>query len=250
MDFPKLLAGAAVVALNVTAGGAQAADLFEPPIIEPLMPVEYGSNWYLRGDIGYKAYTDPSGSYSSLGTGVIGYYDTSIDNSWLIGAGFGYRFNPWFRTDLTVDYEFPSDFTGKAPCFVCGFPGYSTETAKISAWTVLANAYLDLGTWQGITPYVGAGIGGSYVKVADYLGVNPPAVFPIATVGASASKWNLAWAAMAGVSYDVTPNWTLDLNYRYLSLGDVQTNDQVGGLIDIEDIAAHEVRLGVRFWID
>ncbi len=32
------------------------------------------------------------------------------------------------------------------------------------AYSLLANAYVDLGTYGYITPYVGAGIGGTYVK--------------------------------------------------------------------------------------
>jgi len=30
---------------------------------------------------------------------------------------------------------------------------------------LLANAYVDIGTWHGVTPYVGAGIGGALGQV-------------------------------------------------------------------------------------
>ena len=42
-------------------------------------------------------------------------------------------------------------------------------TAKISAQTVLANGYIDFGTWGGFTPYVGAGVGIARLKSVDYV---------------------------------------------------------------------------------
>ena len=37
-------------------------------------------------------------------------------------------------------------------------------TAHLSRTTPMFNAYLDLGNWWGFTPYVGAGIGCSYLQ--------------------------------------------------------------------------------------
>ena len=37
-------------------------------------------------------------------------------------------------------------------------------TAHLSRTTPMFNAYLDLGNWWGFTPYVGAGIGFSYLQ--------------------------------------------------------------------------------------
>jgi len=244
------LAAAAGLAMVFMGGSAQAADMSDT-FLEPILPVEIGSAWYLRGDIGYKIYTTPDAAYTSLGVGTRQFYDQSLSDAWLVGAGVGYRFNPWFRTDLTVDYEAPTDFNAKAPCLIaCAALPYSIESGRVSAWTILANAYFDLGTWAGFTPYVGAGIGTSNVRLSNYYGYNPPFFFPTASVGSNASTWNFSWAVMAGASIDITQNWLLDVNYRYLSLGDVNTVDQFGGQINIDDIAAHEFRLGVRFMID
>ena len=40
-----------------------------------------------------------------------------------------------------------------------------------SEWLVLANAYVDLGTWWCITPFVGAGVGAARVSIANYTDV-------------------------------------------------------------------------------
>ena len=41
-------------------------------------------------------------------------------------------------------------------------------TTKIDALSLLANFYIDLGTWVGFTPYVGAGAGVTYLRSRDY----------------------------------------------------------------------------------
>src|SRR5690606_8344763 len=160
-----------------------------------------------------------------------------------------------FRVDLTLDYEWPGEFEGRlpcpAPCIGTGVPEFSTERADISAWTTLVNAYFDLANFGGLTPYVGAGLGASYVTTSDVNYTNPNG-----TTGTHEgdSKWNLAWALMAGVSYDISSQLALDVNYRYLNLGKAQTESiSAGGLgsspIVYDDLAAHEFRVGLRYMI-
>ncbi|GLK76253.1 outer surface protein [Methylopila jiangsuensis] len=245
------LAGALAIALAPTMG--RAADLPEPPLLEPIEPVEFGSAWYLRGDVGYKFYRDPSARFLDPAyKGVDKYRKENLDEAFIFGGGVGYKFNEWFRTDVTVDYETKADFGGKLWCIGCATKGlYSDERAKISALTFLANAYFDIGTWHGFTPYVGAGIGTSRVNVDDYRYTNPNG--SKGKIGGD-HKWNLAWALMAGVGYEVSDNITIDANYRYVDLGEGRTK-RVAGVtgghrVKIDDIAAHEIRLGVRYTLD
>src|SRR5262249_60828064 len=112
-----------------------------------------------------KIYTDPNVSFNDRIVKVGPFKNEHIDPTGVIGGGVGYKINQWFRTDLTVDYEWDSDWHGRAPCGGCAGNKTSKEWAKVSAWTFLANAYIDLGTWSGITPYVGAGVGGSHIRI-------------------------------------------------------------------------------------
>jgi opacity protein-like surface antigen len=247
----KTLFATAGFALVLTAGNASAADMSDL-FLEPLLPVEIGSAWYLRGDIGYKVYPSPSATYTRSLTNIENYTDVSLDSALIVGGGFGYKFNQWFRSDVTVDYSAPADFSGRLTCTAaaCG-SNYIQANGQIATWTILANAYFDLGTWAGFTPYIGGGIGTANVQIKDYMQNNPPANPAVYNATASdQSKWNFAWAVTAGVSYDMTENLLLDLNYRYASLGDGYATDQAGRAIDIENIDAHEFRVGVRFLID
>ncbi|WP_298961024.1 outer membrane protein [uncultured Roseibium sp.] len=238
--FKRLsLAGFAVV----LSSAGYAADL-PTPVIEhiPAAPAPAVGGFYLRGDIGYKIYNAPDIKY-----GTLDFFDEDMDGTFMLGGGVGYKFNNHFRTDLTLDYEFPAEVKSKAPCFGCS-PDYSIEKADIDVWTVMLNGYVDIGTWNKITPYVGAGIGASYVTTSDIRFQNPN--------GASGtyegdSKWNFAWALMAGASYDITPNLALDGGYRYLNIGDAHSAKfSTGGQnarIEYEDLSAHEFRLGARY---
>ncbi len=52
--------------------------------------------------------------------------------------------------------------------------GTNEYTADISSWLGLANAYWDIVTWCGFTPYVGAGIGFATISVNGLKDVNVP----------------------------------------------------------------------------
>lgn len=243
----KFFFGIASVALALPTL-ANAADIIDY-IPEP-DPIPYGG-WYLRGDIGVKVYQAPAARFD--GNNIGAYRNEELDSTFVIGGGVGYRWNDWVRTDLTVDYEFAAGFSGEALCpGTCGALGtglYSFETADIDIWTVMLNGYVDIGTWHGVTPYVGAGIGGAYVSTTNLRYRNPNG-----STGkyAGDGKWNLAWALMAGASYELSPNMTLDGGYQFRSLGSAQSKVVTNvppntKRVKYEDIYAHELRLGLRY---
>lgn len=243
--FSNLLSFTAAVMVSTSV--AYAADLPAPIFVEePELPqVQIGGGWYLRGDIGYKVYRDPKVSFAS-----VDFKNEELDPTGVVGVGIGYRVNDYLRTDLTLDYEWNSDFRGTADCIDVSCTGiaYSNEFATLDVWTVLWNIYADLGYYNGFTPYVGAGVGASYVSVKNVNAIHANGrrvKYP------SGNKWNFSWALMAGAAYEIDENWTVDAGYRYLNIGEVQTksfasNGEVTG-IKYENLAAHEVRVGLRY---
>ena len=104
-----------------------------------------------------------------------------------------------------------------------------TYEGNLKSWVFLANAFVDLGTWDCFTPFVGAGVGGAYNTLVDFTDINPSHA-PAFGFGRNPSEWNLAWALYAGVSYNVTKNFKVDLTYRYLNYGSItDTVDCIGG---------------------
>lgn len=239
----------AAATLFFPAASAFAADLI--PVYEaPEVPVEVGSGWYLRGDIGY-GWGDKSGKISyNVNSGGIDYPgDTrhpDFKDNFNFGAGVGYRFTDYLRSDITVD-GFRSRLSATDPWSA----GEVTGTADFSAISLMANGYVDLGTYSGFTPYVGAGLGYSYLNFSDLATVLPNGSQE--TISGS-SDWRFTYALMAGVAYDITKNMKLDVGYKYRHInggdmfnGTASNGDIVTG--SNGDLSTHEVRVGLRYEI-
>lgn len=259
-DMAKLstyaLAGALALALAPVAG--RAADLPEPPLLEPVAPVEFGSAWYIRGDVGYKNYRKSQGTFSDSAYRAAGIGKLSNEKSGdaaVFGGGVGYKFNQWIRTDVTLDYETKSKFHGETDC-IGGCGGRKSDNrTKIDAWSVFWNGYVDLFTSHGFTPYIGGGVGAARVRMGDIRYTDYPAA------GGSVSgsyngdaQWNFAWNLQAGVGFEVSPNMVIDANYRFVDLGDAKSKTIPAaagdGKVKFKDLQAHEVRVGFRYLLD
>ncbi|MGH6761330.1 MAG: outer membrane protein [Phyllobacterium sp.] len=198
----------------VMAGPAFAADM-DAIITAPeqiMQPVEIGSGWYLRGDISYNFGSDVDGKISD-GLGNSASFTLDTDQSSTFSAGVGYQFNDWLRGDVTYGYE---------------RRGVEDFDEKLRIHELMANGYVDLGTFVGVTPYLGAGIGGANLSAGG----------DDTTV--------LAWALMAGVSYDVTSNVKVDLGYRFQGINSGFEDEESGLTVALDDLYSHQIRAGVR----
>jgi opacity protein-like surface antigen len=249
-------------AASLMSSAAFAADMaIAPPPYAPAVVEDFGG-WYLRGDIGFS-----NQRVSRLNNVLDANATTSVQNlnfntAGIFGLGAGYRFNNWFRMDITGEYRGNSQFFGTdAITFPGGF-GTDTYHATKSEWVVLGNAYVDLGTWWCITPFIGAGVGGARVSINGFTdqGIVTPVPGPgpaLASLafGDNVSRWNFAWALHAGVAYRVTPNFTVELAYRYLDMGNGLTGDlrafdgtnNINNPTTFRSITSHDLKIGVRW---
>ena len=228
---------------------AFAADLPAPPVIEyePETPVEIGSSWYLRGDLGFSVYQGGDASWVDAFHNTRNFTDMSIENGWVAGIGAGYYFNEHFRADVTLDYRHDVEHDGKAVCPnpTCTPATTTRERVNFSAWTLMANGYVDFGTYSSITPYVGAGIGVAWLNVNDYSSSGSGGF-----IFRDNTQTNFAWNVMAGAAFDIADNVKLDANYRFVSLGEAETKGPTTGSanpVKYEDLYAHDFRLGLRY---
>jgi opacity protein-like surface antigen len=210
----------------------------------PAVPYEFGSGWYLRGDIGYSLNATPDANFGA-GDGISG---ETFSDTFIAGGGFGYQINNWFRTDVTLDYRWGGNLQGTCTVVTCT-PG-AAEFAKISGWSGLLNAYFDLGNWGGLTPYVGGGIGFSYLTASE---VRNDVGGTTTQSWADNSTWNLAWSLTAGASYAITPNLLVDANYRYTNLGDAKSGAvspaSATPAVKYDHLSTQEIRVGLRYLI-
>jgi opacity protein-like surface antigen len=222
---------AAVAAVLLAMPAARAADL--PPLAPPPFPVAEFSGWYLRGNVGMTNQQVKSLNLVPLPAAFAG--DTlstpflNFDSSPFFGLGVGYQFNNWLRADVTGEFRSKASFHGQIVDRSGGVTLPDNMTASKSEWLFLANAYVDLGTWWCVTPFVGAGIGMSRNTIHNFMdfgatqsGLGGGSILST-TYFDDASKWNFAWALYAGMAYQVTPAFTVEFTYRYVNLGKATT---------------------------
>ncbi len=225
---PIFLATAALLATVLLAAGARAADMPRFPLPDFEKPSrdveEFVSGWYLRGDI---AYSRQRATVDGVPTGTTPVGGRTAVDKFAGGIGAGYKYG-FLRADVTLDYA-----------------------DRSRTFNALFNGYIDFGTWYGITPYIGAGIGSTRTNPTDFRQLAPSAGIGPSDFGGRDS-WRFSWAWMGGVSYQFMPNWLVDVGYRYVKMGDSAIGlDSAGNtVVTFRNPNAHEFRVGLRFMID
>ena len=255
--------GTALVAATLTAAAsplatASAADMpsyYSPSgsYTPPDQPAEFGAGWYLRGDASF----GPEDKPKLLLRNAAPTFDRQATTwGYAFGGGAGYKLNDWFRVDVTADYLDPFQYSANIPC---GDSCAVNRKTNLWRWDGLVNGYVDLGTWFGITPYIGAGAGVAGVHQDGSIGINgnalangilDPRTGTLVTSSVpSRTDYQFAWAAMAGFSYAFGPHMLADIGYRYLDLG--RTTIPLFPAAGVtRSITEQQVRVGVRYMID
>jgi opacity protein-like surface antigen len=255
----SLLAGIALV----SAGAANAADYFPPqPMQQPMImqqPVEeFASNWYLRGHVGIGINSKTTVSMTPLPPDTF-FATNSIADSVFLGAGVGYVWNSWLRFDVSAEYRAKTRITALTVTQPGGSGPVALDVneANLSSFVFLANAFVDLGTWDCWTPFVGVGIGVANNKISDFVDTTPSVAAFGATgssfgLGRGTTNWSLAWALYAGLSFAVTKNFNIDLTYRYLNFGSANDTVDCNGSsscnhFEFKDLHSNDIMLGLRW---
>lgn len=216
-----------VLSASLAPLAAHAAD-YEPPLLveeaPEYVPVEVGSGWYLRGDVGYSI--DKS-EYD------FDYLGEESDNARIFGSlGMGYQFTQYLRGELNVGYLSSDSFEAT--------DGVTAVSLDNTVWSGMANAYVDLGTIAGFTPYVGAGAGMLYSNgSASVTG-------PLENYSANDNQYAFAYSLNAGVAYRMSQNLSLDLGYQYLASPGLEYLD-VDAVETKKGVDYHQVKVGLRY---
>jgi len=231
MSSVRILALAGIAVAMSSA--ALAADF--PPALpaQPVLPPVSDSGWYLRGDVGvglqgFQAFDHFQTNSVYVWPASWAIVQKETDDSAFVDFGAGYQVNSWLRFDATGEHRTGAKFKAVGS-FVEFCPGGATcfdqYDGSHSAEVFLLNAYLDLGTWWCLTPFVGVGVGGAWntVSAVTDLGIENTQAPGFGYSSADASSWTLAWSAQAGLAYNVSNNLKLEMAVRYLNLGSPKT---------------------------
>jgi opacity protein-like surface antigen len=266
----RLLISAVATSMLTTAAFAadmgipQQPPMYAPPPVVAPQPL---AGWYLRGDVGVGMQTFSSFDHSQVNSAFVWPASWTIvqkdmGDTNIFGGGIGYEFNNWLRADVTAEYRTKAAWkaTGSYTNFCAGGGTcFDVTDGNLSSTVVMANAYIDLGTWWCLTPYIGAGVGGAYNRITGVqdLGLNSDGTNGFGFTMNDSSQWNLAWNAQAGLTYNVTNNFKVDMNVRYLHLGSPQTAEVFcqntpacpGAQYTLTNTSSWDFRLGVRWML-
>ncbi len=168
---------------------------------------------------------------------------SGFDPSPVVGAGLGFSPLPFLRTDVTVSYR--TGYSGSATDTTL-LPGTTvSEKSNIKSLVGMVNAYIDLPTIAGFTPYVGGGAGAARSELGStsFSGGGTQVTLNGVT------KTNFAWQVGAGVAISILPTIALDIGYHYLDAGSLKGSTGVvfGNTVQPSArLRANEVQAGIR----
>ncbi len=195
------------------------------------------------------SYAQDNNIYVSLGIGF-SIPQTQTDqvsetvefNNGLVTKGsLGYTFTGSspvvLRSELEISYRrYEADRLGDTPS-----GPYHGADGNLTYLTGMVNGLLDFKTGTRVTPFVGIGIGMSrvsYNSVKSKDGIS-------ATVDDTDNVF--AYQGMAGLAYDITESWKIDLEYRYFHTRDTALKNDGGVDVNFDCNSNHSVIVGVRY---
>lgn len=261
MSKSRLGLAAATVAATACLTASAFADGLRGSVKDAPM-VSSPGHCYLRADVGYSwsnnpdvrwTVTDPDPlsptAFQFVTDRVTG---VSVENAWLgevgVGCGSGAR---GLRGELMLGYHGKRNIDGTPGPWdpVTNPPQADPLHTSVSTTTLMFNGYYDLGRWDRLVPYVGAGVGFARNSMDEvYFTGNPALINRIQ----GEDKWSLAWSLMAGVGWQLTDRAVIDFGYRYLDMGKAESGhyDNAGfwnPKVRVDDITAHEFKIGLRY---
>lgn len=253
----------------VAVSPARSADFeYEPTMEEAVTQVEYGTGWYLRGNIsaGFSQFRSDSGADAFDD-------DFHANAPYSFSIGVGTKVGSNMRAEVLYEHFGELENIGSHSFDCAGVlePNNCFYASHIlaSAQGLSANGYIDLGNWQRFKPYIGAGVGVMSVSYDQFtvLGLCEGTVDTSCNgngVGQSVvstpqfdtqqSSIQVMGNLQVGAGFKLTDNLTLDAGYRLTAihgdtLRDTTAAANARASFDTGTFVAHELRVGLRYEI-
>ena len=198
----------------------------------PAMAQTFGSpdsgadGLYLRGEGGWSHLNDMSG-YTTGGAS----YTSKQDEGYIAGGALGWKFDQ-LRVELGLDFSnsgIKSVDLNNAGGAVSG---------EVHNTATMVNALWDFRTGTFIVPYIGIGVGTSYVTLDN--------VRRNGVLLSDSSQTVFAYQPMIGVNFQLTDHLALGLQYRYFATVDPSFNYAPGGKLGVKN-DSHNVLAGLTW---
>jgi outer membrane protein OmpA-like peptidoglycan-associated protein/opacity protein-like surface antigen len=225
----RKLAIAAALSTTVLAGPALARD----------------GAWYVGGDFGAMIVEDsevsltPGTTAGSTGIAQIG-FDEGFDGSGFVGYDFGA-----FRLEAEVSYKQADvEEVISSNLVIPGTTGttglFTGGGGDVNVLSGMVNGLLDFGDEDGLSGFVGGGVGIARVDVNGVSGFSNTAAI------LDDSDTRFAWQVLAGVRQALSPNVDIHLKYRFFNVDDLEMVG-FGGRAANVDLRTHSLVGGITF---
>ncbi|MDL2286485.1 outer membrane beta-barrel protein [Desulfococcaceae bacterium OttesenSCG-928-F15] len=199
-----------------------------------------------------------------------GKFKMNDDTDSAYGGSFavGYNFNPKFKVPMRAELEYSAFSKAEGKRTLRNADNAPTDTAwsktkqDVGIQTLMVNFYYDEKTSTPLTPYLTAGVG---IAILDSKATEDQ-FEPAFNIGHYArihspeeTDVNFAWQVGLGLAYDFTPNFSMDIGYRYMDLGSAKTKKGIstslltgnqsptGAYKKITDVTMHQFHMGARY---
>lgn len=179
-----------------------------------------------------------AGPYVGLGVGLVEAPSTTVtdvasrsvkfDRGLMGSLAFGYDYGSNWRSEIELSRR-TNDLDTVAGTNAAG---------KMQATSLMLNALYDFDINSPVTPYLGAGLGYSQVKLKN--------ASPFGASSINDSDRALAYQGIAGLSFAVTEAVDLFADYRYFATRNLDMNTAAGTAASF-DASTHSVMAGLRF---
>lgn len=237
------------------------------------------TGWYLRTDVGINSLGSGTPSQADLAANGGSFIDHSLTRTASVDVGVGYRFSPKLRVDATFELRSGSNIGAVDNVRLINGRGqtaadiYSVYRGTLESQALLLNAYYDVGTWNGLTPFLGASVGVARNTVAGLTTSNDATVNIYSNTAPydltsqltehsnsyskKRSTYAFAWGLSAGASYAINEKLTVEAAYRYLNLGSTSASDLInctcggtGQPFKLGGLDSHDLKVGLRMKLD
>lgn len=162
------------------------------------MPALARAEFYLSGHVGGGRASDTTIDNTSGAD-----HQVSHDLGFDVGIATGYAL-PFFRVEAELNSR-----NGD----VHRIDGENAREGDVTAYSAMANVYLDFANASRVTPYIGAGGGVLRLSIDDLRS-------DTVTIEDQSDSTE-AWQIMAGMAIRISPHTNVDLTYRYLDCNEL-----------------------------
>ena len=187
--------------------------------------------------------------------------EPNLPKRWYVGAGAGASFYDDWEFTSTISADLDTGYLGNVTVgaylddirvFRLELEGLYTSSdvngvsgasaaGTVSNTAAMFNALYDVRTGTDWTPYFGVGIGYSLVDVDSF---TTPAGSPTLI---DDNDGVFAWQIKAGVAYQFSPSWSVNVQYRFFNAENPSFINVNGVAVDGDPIRSNNAEVGFRF---